>query len=239
MPFNSHSDNQDIVSYVTDATGLNPVAHLKQITRAANEALRIIWSWIFDAYGGWQFDDSNQSDLPSATTALVASQQKYTLPSEAIAVRGASRKDESGHERDLEPITLEEIAARGFSEEEFLSTPGIPTYYRPMAGLVKVYPAPNYSKAASLRVRFDRGTVQFASTDTTKKPGFAAEFHGAVPAGASAFIAKNKNHKNTERLERDWLRYEERIKSFYKRRFAELNPSQPRSEVTDPMAEVV
>lgn len=238
MQFNSHSDNQDIVSYVVDATGLNPVAHLKQITRAANEALRIIWSWIFDAYGGWQYDDGNQTDLPSATTALVASQQKYTLPSEALTVRDASVQDQGSQWRDLEPITLEEITARG-AEEEFLSTPGDPIYYRPVAGLVKLYPAPNYSQAASLRVRFDRAAVQFASTDTTKKPGFAAEFHGAVPAGASAFIAKNKNHKNTERLERDWLRYEERIKSFYKRRFAELNPSQPRSEVTDPMAEVV
>lgn len=238
MQFNSHSDNQDIVSYVVDATGLNATAHLKQITRATNEALRIIWSWIFDAYGGWQFDDGNQSDLPSATTALVASQQKYTLPSEALTIRKVSVKDESGQWRDLDPITLEQITA-GAAEEEYLSTPGSPIQYRLTAGIVKLYPAPNYAEDAALRVRFDRGTVQFASTDTTKKPGFAAEFHGAVPSGASAFIAKNKNHKNTERLERDWLRYEERIKSFYKRRFAELNPETHRSEVTDPLAEVL
>jgi len=238
MQFNSHSDNQDIVSYVVDATGLNPVAHLKQITRAANETLRIIWNWIFDAYGGWQFDDGNQSDLPTATTALVASQQKYTLPSEALTVRKVSVKDQSGSWHDLDPITFEEITA-GQAEEDFLSTPGNPAYFRLVGNVLKVYPAPNYAQDASMRLAFDRGAVQFASTDTTKKPGFASEFHGAVPAGASAFIAKNKNHKNTERLERDWLRYEERIKSFYKRRFAELNPETHRSEVTDPLAEVV
>jgi hypothetical protein len=238
MQFNSHSDNQDIVSYVVDATGLNPVAHLKQITRAANEALRIIWSWIFDAYGGWQFDDGNQADLPSATTALVASQQKYTLPSEAITVRDVSVKDPGGQWRDLDPVTLEEITA-GQAEEEYLSTPGSPIQYRVIAGIVKLYPAPNYAQDASLRVRFDRGTIQFVSTDTTKKPGFAAELQGAVPAGASYFIAKNKNHKNVRLLERDWFQYEDRIKSFYKRRFAELNPQKPRSEFTDPLAEVL
>src|SRR5690606_25361062 len=133
MQFNSHSDNQDIVSYVVDATGLNPVAHLKQITRAANESLRIIWSWIFDAYGGWQFDDGNQTDLPSATTALVASQQKYTLPEEALTVRQDSVKDQSGVWRDIDPVTLEEITADQ-AEEEYLATPGNPVHYRLVAG---------------------------------------------------------------------------------------------------------
>lgn len=238
MQYNSHADNQDIVSLIVDATGLNATAHIKQITRATNEANRIIWSWIFDAYGGWQYDDGNHSNLPTATAALVASQQKYTLPSEAITVRSVAVKDQSGFWRNLEPITLEEIATRQ-AENEFHSTTGNPLYYRPVNGLIFLYPAPNYAQAASLQVEFDRGSVQFASTDTTKTPGFASEFHGAVASGASYFIAKNKNHKNTGRLERDWFRYEERIKSFYKARFAELNPQQPTNEFIDPIAEVV
>jgi len=52
MQYNSHSDNQDIVSLIVDATGQNAVAHIKPITSAANEATRIIWSWVFEAYGG-------------------------------------------------------------------------------------------------------------------------------------------------------------------------------------------
>lgn len=239
MQFNSHSDNQDIVSYVVDATGLNATAHLKQITRAVNEAMRIIWSWIFEAYGGWQYDDGNQSDLPSATAALVASQQKYTLPSEALTVRRVSVKDASGNWHDVDPITLEEITAGGRAEEEYLDTPGSPIRYRLVAGILKLYPAPNYAQAASLRVQFDRGSVQFVSTDTTKSPGFISELHGAVPTGAALHIAGDKTLKNHDRIERRWERYEKSIKSTYKKRFVELNPETHRSEYTDPLAEVL
>ncbi len=238
MQYNSHANNQDIISLIVDATGQNPTAHIEQITRAANEAQRIIWSWIFEAYGGWQFDDGNQTDLPSATAALVASQQKYTLPSEALTVRQVSVKDQSGFWRDLDPITLEEITTT-HAENEFHSTPGNPMYYRLVGGILKLYPGPNYAQDASLRLAFDRGSVQFATADTDKSPGFVSEFHGAVAAGAAYFIAKNKNFKNTERLERDWLRYEERIKAFYKRRMAELNPDNHHSAAEDPMAEVL
>lgn len=237
MQFNGHSDEQDIVHAIVDATGLSATVHIKRITRAANEAVRIIRSWIFEAYGGWQYDDGNHVDLPSATTALVASQQKYNIPPDAMTMRKASYKDEAGDWNDLDLITLEDIAARGINEAEFESTPGEPRYYRPYAGIVKLYPAPNYSQIRSLRLMFDRGSVQFASTDTTKTPGFASEFHGAVPTGASLILAEDKTLKNRPGIEKRWMRYEEAIKGFYKKRLSELAPEQPTSERSDPADE--
>src|SRR5690606_16391765 len=104
---------------------------------------------------------------------------------------------------------------------------------------VKLYPAPSYSQSASLRSKFDRGSVQFASTDTTKAPGFAPEFHGAVPAGASFVIASNKNQKNLQGLAKRWSDYEESIKSFYKKRLKELEPEQAQTGIIDPISEVI
>lgn len=238
MQFNDHSDDQDIVSHIVDATGLNAMAHIKKITRAANEATRIIWSWIFEAYGGWQYDDGNHDDLPSATTALVANQQKYTLPAEAVTVRRVSYKDQNDTWHDLDLVTLEEITARQ-NEAEFEITPGEPRFYRPYAGIVKLYPAPNYSQVVSLRAMFDRGSVQFVSSDTTRTPGFASEFHGAVATGASYFIANEKSLKNVNGLANKWAYYEKAIKAFYKKRLSELVPEKPSSSRTDPMAEVL
>lgn len=63
----------------------------------------------------------------------MASQQKYTLPSEALAVRGVSIQDQSGNWHVRDPITLEEITSRQ-DESEFHSIPGQPIYYRPYAG---------------------------------------------------------------------------------------------------------
>jgi hypothetical protein len=234
MQYNAHADKQDIVSSIVDATGLNPIAHLQKITRAVNEANRIIWSWIFEAYGGWQYDDANQTNLPSATTSLVASQQKYTILAEALTSLGFSVVDQGGNEYDLEPITLDEIRERGLSEQEFLNTPGNPKYYRMVGNVVKLYPAPSYSQNASLRARFDRGSVVFASTDSTKSPGFASEFHGAVSTGASLIIAEDKGLKNQNNIEQRWARYERAIKAFYKSKLAELNPETQRTTISDP-----
>ena len=230
MQYNNHSDSQDIVSMIGDATGIDTTNELKQITRAANEANRQIWSWIFDAYGGWVYDDGNNSDLPTSTTTLTADQQQYTLPVEALTVRAVEVKDEGGVWHVLTPTT-EELIRQVQAEAEFNKTSGQPNFYVPYDRLVKLYPPPNYTQAASLRLSFDRGSVQFDSTDISQTPGFASEFHGAIPAGASYFIAKNKKLSNISTLREDWFLYEGKIKQFYQKRYQNMFP--PKVHVSD------
>ena len=223
MIYNGDSDEQDIVSYVAETTGLNKTAKIKTITRAVNEANRLIWAWIFQAYGGWQYDDGNQTTLPSATAALVAGQQKYTIPSDAITVRQVSVKDESGQWKDVDPITTEQINQNS-TETEFYDVAGNPMYYRLVSNVINIYPAPNYSQAASIRIQFDRGSVSFTSTDTTKTPGFVSEFQGALHVGASYIIASDRTLSNRVDLRDRWKDYEQDIKDYYKARFVELSP---------------
>lgn len=234
MQFNGHSTNQDIVSSVASSTGLHKTAEIQEITRRVNEASRIIWSWIFAAYGGWQYDDGNQTNLPSATTALVQNQQKYTIPSDAVTVRQVSFRDQSGTWHDIEHTTLEQIHTTS-TETEFNDTPGFPRYYRLIANVINIYPAPNYSQVASLRIQFDRGSVSFDTTDTTKTPGFMSEFHGAVPVGASYFVASDRTLDNKNNLRERWQEYETAIKEYYKARFVENNPNQKLSHTSDPL----
>jgi hypothetical protein len=234
MIFNNHATNQDIVSSVSNKTGYNKVAELDVITAEVNEANRTIWSWIFEAYGGWQYDDGNQTNLPSATTALVANQQKYTIPSDAVSVRQVSYRDESGTWHDIKHITTEQIHQTS-TETEFMDTPGSPLYYRMIANVINIYPAPNFSQVASLRVQFDRGSVAFETTDTTKTPGFMSEFHGAVPVGASYFIASDRSLDNRNNLRERWQEYEKSIKAYYKARFVENNPNQKLTRTNDPL----
>lgn len=234
MIFNGHAQNQDIVSGISRATGMNKTAEIQDITFQANEANRIIWSWIFAAYGGWQYDDGNQVNLPSATTSLVASQQKYTIPSDAVTIRQVSVRDLSGFWRDVDPITLEQIHAES-NENDFNSTPGTPRYYRVVGNVINIYPAPNYDQVASLRVQFDRGTVEFLTGDTVKTPGFVSEFHGAVVVGASYFIACDRTLDNKNNLLARWQEYEKAIKSFYKARFVENNPNKKLTNAPDPL----
>lgn len=222
MQYNSHSDNQDIVSLIGDQTGVSTTNEIKQITRAANKANRQVWSWIFESYG-FQYDDSNNSNLPVATTTLKANQQKYTLPSEALTVKALEYKNSNGDWQKLIPLTLEEINQKT-SEKEFEDTPAEPRFYVPMSGIVKLYPASDTERSLGLRIQFDRGATTFNSTDTTKTPGFASEFHDAVAVGASYEIAKNHQLPQANALLGEWQDYERRIKGFYSERYAELYP---------------
>lgn len=232
MVYNGNSTNQDIVSTISDHTGVHKTAEIEAITRAANEADRIIWSWIFDSYEGWQYDDGNQGTLPSAKAHLTSGQNKYTLPEDALVVRKVSCKDEAGNWTDLTAMTDEDMSV---AENEFESTDGQPRKYRLRGNVVEIHPAPNYTQVRSLRMHFDRGSVGFSTTDTIKTPGYASEFHGATSTGAGYIIAADRGLRNLVSLKGRWDEYEKAIKSYYVARFHELNPVQKCTSRTDPL----
>ena len=225
MQYNSGSDSQDIVSLTNDLANTDNVVYpLVQKTRAANKTLRKIWSWIFEAYGGWIYDDSNNIDFPIATTQIVSSQQDYSIPSEALIVNDLEVKDSSGNWYDLKPITSEEIDKLQ-AEKEFFKTNGLPIYYLMISGSFKLFPTPNYTQAASLRISFDRGATTFTSGDTTKTPGFVSQFHDAVAIGMALEWAREKGLNDLlQGLYADWRRYELDIKKFYTVRYYEKYP---------------
>lgn len=239
MQYNSDSDNQDIVSLVGDLTNTDTTQYsLKAITRAANKWMKKVWFWIFTAYGGWLYDDSNNtSDFPIATTALVANQQDYGLPSTALVVRGVDVKTTGGVWQKLSPLTEEQI--RDYqSDAEFMKTPSQPNGYLPYGGSVRLFPPTNYSQAASLRVSFARGSILFASTDTTKTPGFLSEFHEVIAVGAAYEFVKRRDIKSAAGLREDLLGedgYKNSIKTYYSSRYAEMFP--PRITTKDGVRE--
>jgi len=225
MQYNSHADSQDIVSLANDlASTDNTVYPLAQKTRAANKSMRSIWNWIFEAYGGWVYDDSNNTDFPVATTTITANQQDYSIPSEALEVTDLEVKDSSGNWHDLAAITKEEIDKLQ-AENEFYKTAGLPLYYMLIAGSFKLFPKSDYTQTASLRCSFTRGVTSFASTDTTKTPGFVSQFHEAVATGMALEWAKDKGITQLQQsLFGDWINYEKAIKKFYSERYYEKYP---------------
>ena len=237
MVYNGHTQNLDIVSAINGHTGAHKIADIGPITLAANEADRLIWSWILEVSGGWQYDDGNQTDLPSAKAHLVAGQNKYSIPEETLVVRKVSYKDEQGSWGDLDPITSEDIGMRS-AESEFYNTPGQPKFYRLRANVIELYPAPNFSQVRSLRMHIDRGSVGFGTDDTTKSPGYASEFHSATAVGAGYFMAADRGLRNLVALRDRWVGYETSIKAYYKARFKELNPTQKKTHRPDPLAQL-
>ncbi len=250
LQYNSDSDSQDIISVVGDLTNTDTTQYpLKAITRAINKWNKIVWSWIFEAYGGWLYDDANNTtDFPTAVTDLVLNQVDYSLPSTALAVRGVEIKTVGNVWYPLIFLTEEQIRDRNIAEAQFMNVPAQPKFYFPYAGSFKIYPAANYAQASSLRVSFARGSLSFASTDTTKSPGFISEFHEVLPVGAAYEFAARKGLENTEDLKEQLFGhftrsgliqgtgYKDRIKNYYSERYQELFP--PRVTVRDYVQEM-
>lgn len=245
MVFNSNATSQDIVTMAEKLCKANSTSFpIAEKVLYANEGSKMIWSWIHEVYGGWAFDDSNQTDFPEATTTLTASQVDYSLPVDINFIKGVSVKDTSGVWYHLNPITLEQIQDMGFSESQFLNVVSSPRYYRLLGNSMKIYPAANYSQASSLKIWEDRDILLFTTTDTTKTPGFATPYHEAVAVYMALQYATINSLPQAGGIMRGgfktgllarWSDYETRIKSDYSRRFAEMFPA--RITVTDAVAE--
>lgn len=109
---------------------------------------------------------------------------------------------------------------------EFNETDGTPKFYRLIGDTVELFPAPSYNSTGGLKVFYDRGTVDFASTDTTKTPGFASPFHNALAVCAAMEWMKIKQSTSAalKNLFVDWQKYELDITEFYQSRWRDLKP---------------
>lgn len=242
MQYNSNVSGQDIVTLSEKRSLSNSVSFpIAEKTLYANEGSKIIWGWIQDAYAGWDYDDSNQTDFPAATTPLNSGQGDYALPTDADYITGVSIKNPGNVWYPLEKITLEQIQDRGFSEAQFMSVAATPTYYRLTANSIKIYPPANYTQAASLKIWENREILLFTPTDTSKTPGWATAYHEALATFMALQFAKNNTTPQLLQLQKDWDGnedvtgkeggYKKAIKRYYSRRFAEMFP--PRITVRD------
>ena len=189
---------------------------LNTFTALSNRALDSVSIIAMGADDRWQFDDTNHTDYPIATTNLVTDQRDYVLSVSHLRITRVEIKDDQGNWTILTPFDLADI---GIARDEFMNTSATPMYYDKLGNSLFLYPAPNYSQSASLRVYFQREPSYFLSTDTTKSPGFASIFHRLVPLNACLdyATANNLTDKITV-LNTKIKEQEEEIKKFFGRR---------------------
>ena len=206
--------------YISDSTD-----RLQEITQYANEINQEIWFNIWDSYSGWQYDDSTKTDIPIATTDLVASQQAYSIPSAALSINRVEVADENGNFVRIRPIAPEKIES---SESEFMSGSTYPQYYSLLNGQLYLYPATSHAYTEGLKVYFDRANTDFAYDDTTKTPGFASIYHPLISLGAAIKWLKvhNTSSGSLATFMQDYTTGINTLRSYYQSRFKDNNPNQ-------------
>jgi hypothetical protein len=136
---------------------------------------------IATADGRWEWDDSNYTDFPTATTALVANQQDYSLSVAHLSIERIEVLPSGGkYFYKLFPRAFEDPMWGANVTGIDTVTVGTPIKYDVSGESVFLYPIPNYSQAASLKIYYKRAGYTFTSTDLstgTLQPGWASIFH--------------------------------------------------------------
>lgn len=176
----------------------NDSSLLATFTRYINEALNRVVSLILTADGRWQFDDTNNTDFPIATTNLVTTlgseQQDYSFDVTMLRILRMEVLDNTGAWRKLTPFDENDIYDQSITD--FLKTPGLPLYYDKQGTSIFLYPKPlatSVTSTAGLKVWFQRPPSYFTISDTTKVPGFNSMYHRLVALIASRDYAMFKS----------------------------------------------
>lgn len=183
MEFYESTTKTGLVDDVLYRTGTNiaefPLVH---ITRYLNEGYSRVAYIIINADGRMQWDDANHTNQPIATTSLVANQEDYNVFSATpsalqdwLQIERVEALSEAGEGILLRPIDKNDI--RGEAMTEYNETPGTPDKYDFNGTSIILKPASSYDKESGVKIYFNRAPSYFASTDTTKRPGFATIFH--------------------------------------------------------------
>lgn len=233
MVFSNSSTKAGIVEEVDFLVNSNSTTYpIEQKTRNINRAYDDVVTLILGADGRWQWDDTNNTDLPIGVTNLASGQQDYSFAVDHLVVTRVEVKDSNGNWTALTPMDQNDLNTASFNSlssnkpggvftdrqslTAFLNTPGIPLYYDKLASSIFLYPAPNYNSTGALKVYFQRGPNYFATNDTTKQPGFATHLHRylSVSAAYDFALAKGLTNKLTS-LKNEMIEWGSKITEFY------------------------
>lgn len=236
MQFNSHANNDDIVSdikwWLTGSYNGSIDYHINDITRNVNRRFDETAMLIFRSDGRWQWDDSNNTTAPTGWTEysgdapivvddLDASTLQYTAATaDFLQILEVAVKKTDGTWHVLTSLDRNKGNAQFYADQE--STSGLPEHYDKIGQYLRLDKLPSSSHVtltAGLRITFQRNPSYFAVSDTTKTPGFATPFHRILSVGAAIdFCIANGWGKKQVALEKELQKLHEGLIAHYSAR---------------------
>ena len=174
-----------------------------------------------------QWDDGNETDLPSTTFALVSGQKDYSLATNHHTIDRVELLPNGGGATSWKLLTQIDRTDIDISLPAYAGANGEPTEYDLVGTSIILYPAPNYAQNASVRIYFTRGGNLFTSaqvTTGTKEPGFVSNFHDLIPLWVSYDYAIVNLPKIAPGLLAEIQRKENELVEFYGGRNRDRRP---------------
>jgi len=193
-------------------------------TAEVNDGLEEIVGKIIAQHGNaWlEWDDTNQTDLPTGTGTLVEGQEAYSFASDYLRIKRLKVADTNGKWHPIKQLDQQELDGRGITIEQYFGTDssgnpntGLPTHYDIQGDTIRLYPAPTSTSvtltggtAGGIKIDFVRTSTFFtAASDTsadTKEPGIPSPYHKLlVYYGSLQYCMKYKKDR-VAWLEKRW-----------------------------------
>lgn len=242
MPFNNTTDKSGIIQQIEYWTGLGDGAIsgdttlLKIFTAQVNGSFDRVLSRVLSYSDKIRWDDTNHTDLPSGTIAITSGQGNYTITQDDNGLEILNITDvriltsaSATEYTTLEKMTIDdERALDALSPNP--SNSGIPTHYLERGNTIFLYPKPNYTNSAGIKLFFEREASYFVYTDTTKEPGIPRPFHAILPRYVALdwlVINKPANTTAITRLEADIAKREKELDDMIAMRYPTKQSTRP------------
>jgi hypothetical protein len=182
-----------------DGTISGDTTLLKQFTSRLNRAYDAVLPLVLSIGDKMRWDDTNHADHPIGTLDLSSSYNDYEALVDDNGLSILNITDvmilESATSTDYRPLrrlTLDDPRAlRAMSPNP--SDVGVPSHFIEKDNVVFLWPKPNYSATAGIKLFFERIPDYFTSSDTTQTPGIPSPFHPLLALYASLdWILVNK-----------------------------------------------
>lgn len=201
-------------------------------TLRTNNALEELVGKIINTDGVWEWDDTNQTDLPVGTGTLVEGQESYSFASEYLKVKKIKVKDAAGKWQPLEQIDQSDLDFTETTIEQYFGTDssgnpvkGMPTHYDILGDTIRLYPSPTSTSvtlAAGIKVEFVRTAVLFTPVDTTAtdstEPGLPSPYHVLLAYKAALPYCGTYKKDRVPWLNSQILKLEDDLVKFFSRR---------------------
>jgi hypothetical protein len=194
MVFSDTTNKNGIVQFTESLCKLgdggitNDAVLFKQITSYINQAYNKVCVALLRVDKNWKFDDSNYTDFPIATIALVLGQRDYTLPA-AVSGGNASTLYKINRIRVKNSAGIfEDIPLMDSDDVETLDTiTSFPSAYRLIGNSIRFKELlANVTTTGGLEITFQRSQDDFTVADTTQQPGFMNAYHDLLAYDSAA-----------------------------------------------------
>lgn len=183
-----------------------------------NDAQSDIWTRIKVARGVLEYDDTNYSDLPSATFNLTANTAAYKVTSdensnEVITVHKVQVLDTNSKWVDVPRKKVGEGNQDGLLDNS-TDTAEVPTFYYEVGATIYFSPIPSTTKSSGAQIWFDRAPSYLATGGTSVEPGIPVIYHKLLAEKAALTYAVSKGLNQAANITRLVEMGEERLDEY-------------------------